>query len=111
MLFLGVMVTIQGIEGASQRGLEERVRAFSIVPITIILFFAATFAAAIANVRRPEVHMRLLVVAACWLLSPALGGVGCLGIAAAGVGVNPARLAAIRRDSSSSASVRCWRGR
>ena len=73
MLFLGVMVTIQGIEGASQRGLEERVRAFSIVPITIILFFAATFAAAIANVRRPEVHMRLMVVAASSLLTPALG--------------------------------------
>ena len=72
MLFLGVMATVQAIESATLAGFEQRARAFSIVPITIILFFAAAIAAAIASVRRPEVHMRLMVVASVSLLTPAI---------------------------------------
>lgn len=72
MLLLGVMVTVQAIRSASLAGFEQRAREFSIVPITIILFFAGTVAAAIANVRRPDVHMRLMVVASVSLLTPAV---------------------------------------
>lgn len=84
MLFLGVMVTIQAIESATLAGFEQRARAFSIVPITIILFFAATIAAAIASVRRPEVHMRLMVVASVSLLTPAIARLLFLALAGEG---------------------------
>ena len=72
MLFLGILVVIQGIDSAALRGSESRARAFAIVPITIILSFAGTVAIAIANVRRPEIHMRLMVVASITLLPPAI---------------------------------------
>lgn len=71
MLLLGVLVVLQGIDSAALRGLESRARAFSIVPITIILFFFATVTVALANVRRPDVHKRLMVVASITLLTPA----------------------------------------
>ena len=49
MLFAGLMAAITSINGGIARGFEQQARAFSIVPITIVLFFAATVAAAIAN--------------------------------------------------------------
>jgi hypothetical protein len=52
-------------------GLEGQNRAFSIVPISIVVFFACTVALAIANVSRPDVHKRLMLVATISLLPPA----------------------------------------
>jgi hypothetical protein len=72
MLFTGLAVSIHSIEGGIQRGFEAQSRAFSIVPVTIILTFAALVVAAIANVRRPDVHMRLMLTATIALLTPAI---------------------------------------
>lgn len=47
-------------------------RAFSIVPVTILLSFATLVGAAMANVRRPGVHMRLMLVATIGMLPPAI---------------------------------------
>ena len=75
MLFAGLIVSINSIDDGIARGFEQQARAFSIVPITIVLFFAATVAAAIANTRRPDVHKRLMLVASITLLPPAIARV------------------------------------
>ena len=72
MLFAGLIVSIKSMDDGIARGFEEQARAFSIVPITIVLFFAATVATAIANTRRSDVHMRLMLVASITLLPPAV---------------------------------------
>jgi hypothetical protein len=84
MLFAGLMVAIASINGGAARGFDQQTRAFSIVPITIILFFAATVAAAIANTRRPDVHMRLMLVASISLLPPAIARIFFFFLAPAG---------------------------
>ena len=83
MLFAGLMVAITSINDGIARGFEQQTRAFSIVPITIILFFAATVAAAIANTRRPDVHMRLMLVASISLLPPAIARIFFVSLAPA----------------------------
>ena len=75
MLFLGLMVATMSLEGSIARGFEPRARAASIVPISIVLFFTATVAVAIANTRRPPVHMRLMLVATISILPPAVARV------------------------------------
>ena len=75
MLFLGLIVATMSLEGSIARGFEPRARAASIVPISIVLFFAATVAVAIANTRRPPVHMRLMLVATISILPPAVARV------------------------------------
>jgi hypothetical protein len=72
MLFAGVMAQVHSIKIGITAGLEVENRTFSIVPITIILFFACAVAAAIANIARPEVHKRLMLVATISLLTPAI---------------------------------------
>jgi hypothetical protein len=72
MLFAGLIVSIKSLDEGIARGFEQQARAFSIVPITIVLCFAATVAGAIANTRRRDVHMRLMLVASITLLPPAV---------------------------------------
>lgn len=72
MLFAGVIVIVEGLESSMALGFEPQVRAFSIVPFTIILFFVITVAVAIAYTSRPDVHMRLMLVATISLLPPAI---------------------------------------
>jgi hypothetical protein len=72
MLFTGLIVAIKSVDDGIARGFEQQARAASIVPITIILFFAATVTVAIANTRRPDVHMRLMLVASISVLPPAV---------------------------------------
>jgi hypothetical protein len=86
MLFVGILVALHSIRLGIALGLEARNRAFSIVPITIVAFFACTVAVAIANVSRPEVHKRLMVVATVSLLPPAIARLIALG---AGVPFSP----------------------
>jgi hypothetical protein len=68
MTILGVLATIAQTQAAMALGMAEAGRAFAIVPIFAILFFAVTFAFAVANVRRPEWHKRLMLVAAISIL-------------------------------------------
>lgn len=75
MLIFGILVATASIEAGIARGLEQQARAFSIVPITIILSFAGLVAAAIANIRRPEIHMRLMLAASISVLPPAIARV------------------------------------
>jgi hypothetical protein len=66
-----VAVVIDGLRTSLADGFESA-RAFAIVPLSIVLSFVALVAAAIANVRRPEVHMRLTLAASVTVLPPAI---------------------------------------
>lgn len=72
MLFTGMAVAIHSIGRGISLGFDAQSRAFSIVPITIVWSFAALVAAAIANVRHPDVHLRLMVAASISILPPAI---------------------------------------
>jgi hypothetical protein len=86
MLFVGMLTALHGIRLGIALGLEAQNRAFSIVPITTVGFFACAVAAAVANVARPEVHKRLMLVATVSLLPPAFARLVALG---AGVPFSP----------------------
>jgi hypothetical protein len=87
MLFAGITVAIAGIRSGIERGYGDAARAFSIVPLTIILTFAAAVAVALASVRRTEVHMRMMLVASIAILPPAFARVLVLLFAPSGAGV------------------------
>jgi hypothetical protein len=92
MVFMGVGVSIHSMEMGTARGAGEQARSFAIVPVTIVLSFAALVAAAIANVRRPDVHMRLMLMASISILPPALARllrVAVAGIRPTGTGDTP----------------------
>jgi hypothetical protein len=63
-----LLAAIAQMQGAAAAGFAEAGRAFAIVPIGGIAFFAITFAIAVANIRRPEWHKRLMLVAAVSIL-------------------------------------------
>lgn len=73
MFFLGLAAAIGSLKRSEAAGFGDAARAFSIVSITAITLFAVLFAAAIANVRKPEVHKRLMLVATVSLLQAAVG--------------------------------------
>jgi hypothetical protein len=86
MLFVGLAAALHSVRLGIALGLEAQNRAFSIVPISIVVFFACTVAAAVANVSRPDVHKRLMLVATVSLLPPAFARLIALG---AGVPFSP----------------------
>lgn len=94
MFFLGVVVVINSLEAGISAGYEPRVRAFAIVPLSIVVSFAVLVAAAMANVKRPDVHMRLMLAASITILPPAIARILFLllapeGMAAPGQGEPP----------------------
>ena len=72
MLFTGLAVAIQGLDERLEAGYGDAARAFTIVPVSAILLFAGLVTAAIANLRRPEWHKRLMLIATTALLQAAL---------------------------------------
>lgn len=71
MVFVGILAALHSIRYGASLGLEAQNRAFSIVPISTVVFFAATVAVALANLHRPDVHKRLMLVATISILPPA----------------------------------------
>lgn len=72
MLFIGLAAATHSLANFNAAGLADRAIPFSIVPITTVIFFAGTVAFAVANVRHPEVHKRLMVLASVVILMAAL---------------------------------------
>ena len=85
----GFMVAIHSIDRGAAVGLGVEAQTFAIVPISIIVMFAAAVGTAIATVRRSDVHMRLMLVATIAMLPPAIARVLLL-LATGRSGVNPA---------------------
>ena len=68
MSILGVLVALNSLSKAVALGAAARGEAFVIVPLGDILVFAVLIAFAVANVHRPEIHKRLMLVATVSLL-------------------------------------------
>jgi hypothetical protein len=72
MTIFGFLVAVNAMKRSAALGLTNEGIAFAIVPISGILFFAVVFALAIANIRRSEIHKRLMLLAGISLLDAAV---------------------------------------
>jgi hypothetical protein len=68
MTLLGFAVAIVAANRQIAAGFGAGAKAFLIVPVSAMVFFAIVVAFAIANVRRPEWHKRLMLVATVSIL-------------------------------------------
>ena len=73
MCFVGLGMTVHSLKSSIALGFGDAARAFSIVSATAIVLFAALVAVAIARVKTPEVHKRLMLVATASVLQAAVG--------------------------------------
>jgi len=72
MTMMGFLASVHVMTQSAAIGRADAGIAFSIVPLSGIAFFAAVFALAIANIRRPEVHKRLMLLAGISILDAAV---------------------------------------
>ena len=68
MTIFGFLVSVNAMKRSAAAGLTDDGIAFAIGPLSGILFFAVVFVLAIANIRRPETHKRLMLLAGISLL-------------------------------------------
>jgi hypothetical protein len=80
MCGVGIAAAVHSIKQADAAGFGDAARAFSVVPITGIFFFAALFALAIVKIKRGDVHKRLMLIATVSLLNAAVGRLFILAI-------------------------------
>jgi hypothetical protein len=73
MLFVGLNAAATSVRLAEAAGAGEAGRKFAIVSVTAILLFAVLVAIALLNVRKPEVHKRLMLIATASILQAAVG--------------------------------------
>ncbi len=73
MLLVGEGMALISVKQGIAAGQGAAARAFAIVPATAAPLFFGLFAAAIWNVRKPETHKRLLIVATASILQAAAG--------------------------------------
>lgn len=72
MAISGFLVAVHAMKRAAAAGLTDEGIAFIIVPLSGIAFFAVVFTLAIVWVRQPEIHKRLMLLAAISLLDAAV---------------------------------------
>jgi hypothetical protein len=72
MTIFGTLVSINVMKESAAIGMREEGIAFAIVPLGGIAFFAIAFTLAVVYVRRPEVHKRLMLLAAISILDAAI---------------------------------------
>ena len=75
MVVLGIAAGIYSMRVGLAAGYGDRSRGFLLVPLTAIGLFAGFFIAAIVNIRRPEIHKRLILLATLSLLQAAMARV------------------------------------
>jgi hypothetical protein len=73
MCFVGLGMAIGTLKRLEAAGAGDPARAFSIVSVSAVALFAVLFAIAIVNVKKPEVHKRLMIVATVSMLQAAIG--------------------------------------
>ena len=89
MVFTGLAVAIEGLQSRLLTGYGDTARAFLLVPVSAIVLFAGFFTAAIVNVRRPEWHKRLNLVATTALLQAAVARFFFVAVTGGGPGLRP----------------------
>lgn len=72
MAIFGFLASVHVMQHAAALGQREAGIAFAIVPMSGIAFFAAVFVLAVMNTRRPEIHKRLMLLAAVSILDAAI---------------------------------------
>jgi hypothetical protein len=72
MTIFGFLVAVNAMKRSAAAGLTDDGIAFAIVPLSGILFFAVVFTLAIAAIRKPEAHKRLMLLASISLLDAAV---------------------------------------
>jgi hypothetical protein len=72
MTIFGFFAGVNAMKRSAALGLTNEGIAFAIVPFSGILFFAVVVTLAIANVRRPEIHKRLMLLAGISVLDAAV---------------------------------------
>jgi hypothetical protein len=72
MTIFGFLAAVHVMKRSAAMGLADDGVAFSIVPLSGILFFAVVFILAIAANRKPETHRRLMLLAGISLLDAAV---------------------------------------
>lgn len=75
MVVVGLVAAIGTLSEGLAAGYGDRSRAFLALPISTISLFAGFFTAAIFNIRSPEAHKRLILLATISLLQAAMGRV------------------------------------
>ena len=75
MVFTAVAVVVRGLSAAEAIGNGPGARTLAVVPLTPIVLFVGLFCCAIANLRRPEIHKRFIMLASIALLPPAIARV------------------------------------
>ncbi len=73
MVFVGLGMAVHGLKESIADGFEPAARAFTIVPVSGIVLFAALFAIAIAKVHDSDTHKRLMLVNTAGILQAAAG--------------------------------------
>lgn len=91
MLLVGVATAVVNMTERLPRD-GDSARAFLIVPLTAIGGFAVFFAAAVANLRRPEWHKRLMLLATFSVLQAAVARFFFLAKTGGGPGLRPGLL-------------------
>ena len=73
MVFVGMAAAITSLKQSTAEGFGEAVRAFTVIPVSGLVFFVALFTIALMKVRQAETHKRLMLVATVSLLQAAVG--------------------------------------
>ncbi|OKO83647.1 hypothetical protein [Bradyrhizobium sp. AS23.2] len=68
MTIFGFLASVHVMKHSAALGQQDAGIGFSIVPMSGIAFFAVVFVLAIMNTRRPEIHKRLMLLAAVSIL-------------------------------------------
>lgn len=88
MAFSVPIAVLNSIALADNAGFGDSARRFAIVPLVGLLLWGSLLIVAFANVRRPEVHKRLIIVASAAMLQAAIARVFILVMGVTG-GVGP----------------------
>jgi hypothetical protein len=75
MVFSAVIVATHSMNVADTIGVGDAARRFSVVPLSSAVLFGVIIAAAIVNVRSPERHKRLMLLATVAILQAPMGRV------------------------------------
>ena len=89
VVVIGIVTAIYALGIETAAGYGDAARSFLIVPLSAMLGFAGFTAAAIANVRRPDWHKRLMVVGTVNMLGAAAARIGFVLATGGGPGARP----------------------
>lgn len=95
MVFTVVLASINSMKLGDSLGMGDAARRFSIVQFSTLVPFVIFFVLAIVNIRRPDLHKRLMVLAMIPLMSAAMARIFMLFLAPPGAMGPPPVIAAL----------------